>query len=1562
MTSLGTARCDGATLRRSTARQRRPLLGGTALWIAVAAAGSLAAPAWAVNNETDLRNQIFNANDTGGTQTITLTGNITLTQSLPMITDSITIVGGGFTIDANNAGRVFFVQGGAADISNVTIANALAQGGDGGGGVFAAGGGGGLGAGAAVFVNAGASASLSNVTLGDAAAQGGAGGDGRTGSGGGGGGGGGGLGGDGGGGVVAGGGGGGYAGAGGDGGVGSGGLGGGGGGGGEFGNGGQAASGNSGGGGGGGREGSGGSAVIGSGGGGGGGGGATVDGADSPGSTAGGSGGGGEGGNGGNQGAAGSNGAANGGGGGGGDNSGVGGAGGFSGGGGGGGFGGGGGQGGIGGGGGGARGGQGGTGGDFGGGGGNFAEGGDGGFGGGGGGARDTINNRTGGAGGFGGGGGGGQNAGAGGSFGGRGGAGVGADGGGGAALGGAIFVRDGGSLTLSNVTLGGTYSVTAGGTGRTGGATAGQAQGRVVFLHGTGATDLNVASGSETLTGADALAGDGTLIKSGAGTLAITGANANYSGSVTLTEGTLSLGDSAALGTAGVTVNGANSTLAYGDGISLSNDVALGAAGSRLDVSSGSASHGGDITESGGARTLEKTGAGTLILTGDATHTGGTTISAGTLQIGDGGTSGSLSGNVTNNATLAFNRSDAIVFGGSVSGTGGLTQSGSGTLTLTGNATHTGGTTISAGTLRLGAAERLADAGALTVASGATFDLAGFDETIGLLSGGGGVTLGAGTLTTSGAGNSSFSGAISGSGGLTKTGAGTLTLTGTNSYSGGTTISAGTLQVGDGGTSGSLSGNVTNNAALAFDRSDALVFGGVISGSGRLTQAGSGTLTLTGANSYSGGTTISVGTLQVGDGGTSGNLSGDVTNNAALTFDRSNAVAFDGVISGTGSLTQAGSGTLTLNGANTHTGGTTISTGTLRLGAAERLADTGAMVVAAGATFDLDGNDETIGLLSGAGTVNLGAGDLTTGGAGSSTFGGSISGSGGLTKAGSGSLTLTGTSSFTGGTAVTGGSLIVNGTLGDVNVGSGTILSGTGSLGALTANGRVAPGNSIGTLSSEPVTFNPGSVLAAEIAPDGSADLLDVTGTATLNGGRVEVPPQAGDYSSGQQFLILQTTAGVTGVFDAVGYTAGRALALLDPSLLYQGNDVLLLLTRNTRNFENTLDDPELRPTGRALDELEDDPTPTGGPLIQDLLGLTDAELNEATRQLSGSGLTGGAQLVQLAGQTVLSRIPTGSGNSGAASTADLTQFALAESGAGDALDSLGLAAASGPEIAEESGPRFWFEGLGGFGARDAEGAADGQNRLYAGAAGGVVFPLAEELSLGLALAGFGGQVKSNDGLVKTETTSLLAAAKLTWAPGPWQVSGSFGLAGHRFESERDLRFTGVSENAEGERDGLEVLGDLAVGYDWQLSGLTLTPTAGLAASWLYEEAWEESGAAGANLKIGTARTLSLQPRLGFGVASDLDLGEGLTLTPRGQALWIGRLGDETTEASARFAGTTASWRVPGLDEPDHAAALSFGADLASQDGWALSAGYAGRFGEGARDHGILLGGRIGF
>ncbi len=156
----------------------------------------------------------------------------------------------------------------------------------------------------------------------------------------------------------------------------------------------------------------------------------------------------------------------------------------------------------------------------------------------------------------------------------------------------------------------------------------------------------------------------------------------------------------------------------------------------------------------------------------------------------------------------------------------------------------------------------------------------------------------------------------------IVKTGAGTLILTGANSYTGGTTVSAGILQ----GNTASLPGNIINNAALVFDQATTGTYAGAISGTGAMTKQNTGTLILTGANSYTGGTTISAGTLQ----GNSTSLQGNIVNNAALVFDQAATGTYAGVISGTGTMTKQNAGTLTLTGANSYSGGTTIGGGTL--------------------------------------------------------------------------------------------------------------------------------------------------------------------------------------------------------------------------------------------------------------------------------------------------------------------------------------------------------------------------------------------------------------------------------------------------------------------------------------------------------------------------------------------------------------------------------------------------------------------------------------------------------
>jgi fibronectin-binding autotransporter adhesin len=261
-----------------------------------------------------------------------------------------------------------------------------------------------------------------------------------------------------------------------------------------------------------------------------------------------------------------------------------------------------------------------------------------------------------------------------------------------------------------------------------------------------------------------------------------------------------------------------------------------------------------------GGSGDFTFNGPGTLSLAAANSYSGDTIIAAGTLQVGDGGSTGTLggTGSVANDGMLAFNRSDAILFYREITGAGGLVQAGSGTLTVSATNSHTGGTTISAGTLALGSAGALGTAGPISLTGGTlqfsavnTTDYSSrFSTAAGqgyrLDTNGEDVTL-AGDLTSSG-------------GSLEKVGSGTLTLTGANTYSGGTTISAGTLV----GTTVSLQGNIANAAALVFDQAADGGFAGVISGTGSLTKNNAGNLVLSGSNSYTGPTSITAGRLSV--------------------------------------------------------------------------------------------------------------------------------------------------------------------------------------------------------------------------------------------------------------------------------------------------------------------------------------------------------------------------------------------------------------------------------------------------------------------------------------------------------------------------------------------------------------------------------------------------------------------------------------------------------------------------------------------------------------------------
>ena len=221
--------------------------------------------------------------------------------------------------------------------------------------------------------------------------------------------------------------------------------------------------------------------------------------------------------------------------------------------------------------------------------------------------------------------------------------------------------------------------------------------------------------------------------------------------------------------------------------------------------------------------------------------------------------------------------------------------------------------------------------------------------------------------------------GSIAG-GSLTNNNPNTLIILTTNTYSGNTTINAGTVQFGNGTTAGTIgSGPVLDNGALVFYEPDSRSLSGAMTGAGSLTlQAGE--LTLSGNNSgFSGPTTITAGTLQVGVGGASGTLgTGPVTNNSALVFNRSGTLSSSASVTGSGVVSNIGPGTVTLSGINTYGGLTVIDAGTVKVGSSAAIPsglNASNVVMNGGATaagvLDLNGFNTSINGLDGAaGTV----------------------------------------------------------------------------------------------------------------------------------------------------------------------------------------------------------------------------------------------------------------------------------------------------------------------------------------------------------------------------------------------------------------------------------------------------------------------------------------------------------------------------------------------------------------------------------------------------------------
>jgi len=727
-----------------------------------------------------------------------------------------------------------------------------------------------------------------------------------------------------------------------------------------------------------------------------------------------------------------------------------------------------------------------------------------------------------------------------------------------------------------------------------------------------------------------------------------------------TTPQGPVTISSPIALQTAQTWVNNASSNLTLtGNVLNGTNGLTIAGSGNTT-ISSMIGSGSGGLT---------KTGLGTLTLTATNTFTGGTTITNGTLQLGDGtsGHDGALAatGGINDNNALIYNLFGSQGYSGVISGMGSVTKTGAGSMTLSGSNTYSGGTGVAGGTLvvtNTAALPGYNSPGKVAVSNGGTLILTGWTATnINTLMAANGSGLASGSAigidTTSG--GLSYTNAFTGGMGLTKLGSNTLILGGTNNYNytGLTTVSGGVLDL---SSTGALQGSTliapAAGSSIVFDQNAGGVgftFGGL---------SGSGNIVLQNNASFPTPAAIA---LTVGANSTS--------------------TTYSGTLSGTGgSLTKTGTGTLTLSGSNTYTSATTVSNGVLAVTSTSALpgySSTSRITVGNGGTLALtaetSGSSWTQNAISSLMSAN-GSGFAAGSALGIDTTSGnfpcgySLVGNMGLTKLGPNTLTFSASNSYSGPTAVLAGTLNLSNsaalqgsmllvpTAGTI-VFDQSVASHAFTLGGLGGSGNLVLQNS----SSSPAAValrvgNNGTNAAYSGILSGAGSLMKVgTGTQVLTAtnlftGGVTISAgilQFGDGTSGNDGSVIASGGianNATLAYNLYGSQSYSGVISGSGNLTKTGNGILTLSASNTFSGGVVIDGGRLSvassgvvttATGKSIYVGNMSPAAM---TIQDSATVTASELdvnNQATAAASPSTLTITGGSLYVTGQSYIGR-----------------------------------------------------------------------------------------------------------------------------------------------------------------------------------------------------------------------------------------------------------------------------------------------------------------------------------
>ncbi len=747
------------------------------------------------------------------------------------------------------------------------------------------------------------------------------------------------------------------------------------------------------------------------------------------------------------------------------------------------------------------------------------------------------------------------------------------------------------------------------------------------------------------------------------------------------------------------------------------------------------------------------------------------------------------------------------------------------------------------------------------------------------------------GTVTVTGTGSSLTSDACACVG---QSGTGTLEL------SAGATASSKNFIIGyNAGSNGTA---VITGAGTNWSTNGSVIYVGQ-NGTGDFTISGGATVSSS-SNTSIGVFTGGVGTALVTGTGTTWNVSGDF---------------FHGY-QGTGTLTLADNGALNATGAfylATDGGGVA----TLNIGAAS--GDTAAAAGALSAT--------SVAFGTGTGKIVFNHTETNYDFSVDVTGNGTIASHDGVTKL-SGDL-----SGYTGGFDIQGGTLSFNSTFTQaITVASGGTLGGTGTLSSVTlaSGAKVAPGNSIGTLNiTGDFGFVSGTTFAVEVDSAGNSDLLDATGTVTIDSGAVvTVNPENGTdsgstYSASTTYTILTGDTAVTGTFGSVSDN----FAFLDSALSYDANNVYLTLTRSKNDFGSIAQNANQKATGNGVDSLG-----AGN-------ALYDAFLLTSTAQ--------GRQ-----GLTLLSGEAHASANGMLMQDADFGRSA-AVSRLGMAFG--GIASADMPEIAfhgkgsapaATSGTALWGQGYGAWGRRDGDGGTADFERRSGGAFVGLDTAVSDGARAGV-MAGLGtGAYDADDVSSSGSFDSYIVGVYAGMRLDGLTFKAGATYSWHDLDTTRQVVFGSVSQTLSADYNAATAQMFGEIGYGLRFHGALLEPFLQGALVHQRSDSFNESGGSSALSVNASNETVGITT-LGLRAETELFSVGSVSGTLQGSLGWRHTLGDVSSDLTMRFSGGD-PFDVSGTPIARDMALIETSVDIDLGEGASFNIGYQGELGTNAQDH----------